>query len=199
MPYKRMVDDFKAYFTTITFEKIPRDNNRAADAMATIASLVIMPSNAEHCEFLVEPLLEPAYNVPQIEMICLIVGPNSQWYGDIYAYLHDNTLPPDLSNKARKTFIHRAARYAILADTLYHRGLNGTLLRCLERDEANTALREVHKGICGAHSSGPTLAKKLLCNGYYWPTMERDAYQFVKKCKQCQIHGDLIHALAQEL
>ncbi|XP_059068364.1 uncharacterized protein LOC131858902 [Cryptomeria japonica] len=100
MPYKRMVDDFKAYFTTITFEKIPRDNNRAADAMATIASLVIMPSNAEYCEFLVEPLLEPVYNVPQTQMICLIVGPNSQWYGDIYAYLHDNTLPLDLSNKA---------------------------------------------------------------------------------------------------
>ncbi|GLJ43441.1 hypothetical protein SUGI_0902990 [Cryptomeria japonica] len=29
--------------------------------------------------------------------------------------------------------------------------------------------------------------------------MEKDSYQFVKKCKQCQIHGDLIHVPAQEL
>ena len=73
-------------------------------------------------------------------MICLIIGPNSQWYGDIYAYLHENILPLDLSNKAQKTFIHRASRSTILAETLYHRGLDGTLLRCLEHDEANTAL-----------------------------------------------------------
>lgn len=75
--------------------------------MDTIASLVIMPSNAKYYEFLVEFLLKLAYNVPQSEIICLMIGPNSQWYEDIYACLHDNTLPPDRSNKARKTFIIR--------------------------------------------------------------------------------------------
>ena len=135
--------------------------------METIGSLVEMPSNAAYCEFLVEPLLEPAYNIPQSEMICLIVGPNSQWYGDIYTYLRDNTLPSNLSNKSHKTFIRQASRYVILADTLYRRGLDSTLLRCLEHDEVKIALQEVHEGICGAHSSGPTLAKKLLRMGYY--------------------------------
>lgn len=77
MLYKRMVDEFKSYFTQINFEQIPRDNNRVVDAMATIASLVIMPSNAEYCEFLVEPLLESSYNVPQSKMICLIISLDS--------------------------------------------------------------------------------------------------------------------------
>lgn len=40
MPYKQMVDEFKKYFTKITFEKIPSDNKRATDAMDTIASLI---------------------------------------------------------------------------------------------------------------------------------------------------------------
>ena len=60
-------------------------------------------------------------------------------------------------------------------------------------------LEEVHQGICGAHSSGLTLAKKLLRIGYYWPTIEADAYHFVKRCVPCQQHGDLIHAPTQEL
>lgn len=43
LPYKRMIDDFKQYFTTITFEKIPRVNNKVVDAMMTIRSLLDMP------------------------------------------------------------------------------------------------------------------------------------------------------------
>ena len=35
--------------------------------------------------------------------------------------------------------------------------------------------------------------------GYYWPTMERKSFTFVKTCSKCQIHGNLIHASAQEL
>ena len=46
-------------------------------------------------------------------------------------------------------------------------------------------LEEVHQGICGTHSSRLMLAKNLLIMGYYWPTMEVDAYHFVKICVPC--------------
>ena len=35
--------------------------------------------------------------------------------------------------------------------------------------------------------------------GYFWPTMEKDSINYVKTCKKCQIHGNLVHAPAQEL
>ncbi|XP_059071335.1 uncharacterized protein LOC131865675 [Cryptomeria japonica] len=62
MPYKHMVDDFKKYFANITFKKIPKLDNKAANAMATIASLLQMPTKKGHYEFLVEQLLSPAYD-----------------------------------------------------------------------------------------------------------------------------------------
>ena len=40
IPYKRMVDALKKYFISITFEKIPRTENKAADAMATLSTLL---------------------------------------------------------------------------------------------------------------------------------------------------------------
>lgn len=40
MPYKKMVDDIKKYFVEITFQQIPRNDNKAVDAMATLASLL---------------------------------------------------------------------------------------------------------------------------------------------------------------
>lgn len=82
---------------------------------------------------------------------------------------------------------------------LYQHSLDGTLLKRLESDESKNTLQEVHEGICGTHSSGSTLAKKLLRLGYYWPNMEKETYQFAKKYQKYQIHGNLIHSPAQEL
>ena len=54
------------------------------------------------------------------------------------------------------------------------------------------ALKEVHARVYGAHMSGIMLAKKILQAGYYWPTLEHDACEFVKRCLPCQQHANLI-------
>ena len=43
-------------FAHITFQQVPRADNKAADAMATLASLLQMPENDLRHEFLVEML-----------------------------------------------------------------------------------------------------------------------------------------------
>src|SRR5271156_4591196 len=40
VPYKKMVDSLKCYFTFVTFHQIPREENKAPDVMATLASLL---------------------------------------------------------------------------------------------------------------------------------------------------------------
>lgn len=166
--------------------------------MATIGSLLDVPNNGTQFEFVVEQLMVPSYEIPTSEYICAIIGPESPWYKEIYAYLQDQQMPPSLLTNKMKSFKRQATRYTLIADTLY-RSLDTTLLRCLDMDEAKLALQQVHDGICCAHISWLTLAKKLLRIGYYWLTMEKDTYIYVKWCKQFQIHGDLIHAPAQDL
>ena len=135
----------------------------------------------------------PAYDVLDSNIMCEIFGPNSSQYHDIYTYLHDHILPLDLLCNQRKSFIQHASRFTLLGSILYRRGYDGTLLRCLNLDKANLVIKEVHNGICGAHTSGMFLAKKLLRTRYYQPTMEKDAFQHIIKCIACQKHGDLIH------
>ncbi|RVW86247.1 Pol polyprotein [Vitis vinifera] len=60
-------------------------------------------------------------------------------------------------------------------------------------------MREVHAGVCGPHIEGHMLARKIMMNGYFWLTMETDCCQFVQRCPECQIHGDLIHVPPSEL
>ena len=40
VPYKQMVDSLRCYFTFVSFQQIPKEENKVADAMATLASLL---------------------------------------------------------------------------------------------------------------------------------------------------------------
>ncbi|KAL6338531.1 hypothetical protein AAG906_020633 [Vitis piasezkii] len=60
-------------------------------------------------------------------------------------------------------------------------------------------MREVHAGVCGPHMGGHMLTRKIMRAGYFWLTMETDCCQFVQRCPECQIHGDLIHVPLSEL
>ena len=48
-------------------------------------------------------------------------------------------------------------------------------------------MKELHFGPAGGHFGGETAAHKILMAGYYWPTLFRDSYAFVRKCQECQL------------
>nr|XP_009801319.1 PREDICTED: uncharacterized protein LOC104247070 [Nicotiana sylvestris] len=54
-------------------------------------------------------------------------------------------------------------------------------------------MREVHEGLCGNHSGADSLVLKLVRAGYYWPCMEQDAKDFVRKFNKCQRYAPLVH------
>ncbi|KAL5539721.1 hypothetical protein UlMin_043850 [Ulmus minor] len=66
------------------------------------------------------------------------------------------------------------------------KGFSSPSLLCLDEDRGKFTLEEVHAGVCGNHSSGRTLAHRILRQGYYWPTIQTDSLDFVRKCDKCQ-------------
>ncbi|KAK3009312.1 hypothetical protein RJ639_013748 [Escallonia herrerae] len=87
----------------------------------------------------------------------------------------------------------KTARYALVEGILYKKSFSLPYLRCLRPSESLYALQEVHEGICGQHLGGRTLAQKILRQGYYWPTMQKDAIEFTRRCDQCQKFAPLSH------
>ena len=75
----------------------------------------------------------------------------------------------------------------------------GKPLRCIAPHEAETILAEAHSGDGGEYLGGKKLYYHLLKLGYYWPTMETNAFNFAKKCVACQKHSNAIHAPAVSL
>jgi len=64
-------------------------------------------------------------------------------------------------------------------------------LKCIEEEEAKYVLEEVHGGVCGDHMGAKSLVKKIMRTGYFWPTMQQDAVEFMKKCDSCQRYGNV--------
>lgn len=47
--------------------------------------------------------------------------------------------------------------------------------------------------------SGHALANKILRAGYYWPKMEAECIEYVRKCHKCQIYANDINQPATAL
>ena len=45
-------------------------------------------------------------------------------------------------------------------NTLYYRGVDSILRRCLTHEEAELVLNDCHRGVCGGHLSGISTAQK---------------------------------------
>ena len=102
----------------------------------------------------------------------------------IVCYMKEGWLLEDKTEE-RKIQI-RAARFVIIDDVLYRRGYLLPYLRCASFEEADYVLCEIHEGTCGNHIMARSLAGKALRAGYYWPTLQKDAYNIIKVCDKCQ-------------
>ena len=162
--------------------------------MATLASILWLKEHDSCFEFLVEELCYPAYDSPDNQVIHTVVSHDSSWYATIYSYHWHQIILDNLTHNEKFQLIHNASHFTLVSGDLYGKSLDGTLLRCLEKEESEKALADIHNGICGSHSNGLALAQKLQRYGYYWPTMQANVIQYAKSCRKSQMHGNLIHA-----
>ncbi|KAI5436890.1 hypothetical protein KIW84_023130 [Lathyrus oleraceus] len=153
------------------------------------------PEKAEAAERAVKDLLEANFISeahidklpPPLEVNA--IGDAHCWMTPIYNYLTRDELPAD--PKEATTVKRRACSYVLLEGKLYRRGFSIPLLKCVEEEKVPDILGEIHRGINAQHLGGRSLARKALRAGYYWPTMQNDSKEHVKRCDKCQRHADM--------
>ncbi|KAI5406559.1 hypothetical protein KIW84_053046 [Lathyrus oleraceus] len=107
------------------------------------------------------------------------IGDAHCWMTPIYNYLTRDELPADPKEAA--IVKRRACSYVLLEGKLYRRGFSIPLLKCVEEEKVPDILGEIHRGINAQHLGGRSLARKALRAGYYWPTMQNDSKEHVKR------------------
>ncbi|KAK8938728.1 hypothetical protein KSP39_PZI011540 [Platanthera zijinensis] len=64
-------------------------------------------------------------------------------------------------------------------------------MRCVSFDEGIDILKHLHEGPTGGHYQATRTAHKVLCSGFYWPSLFKDAQAFVSRCDSCQRSGNI--------
>ena len=163
---------------------MPRVGNSRADALAKLATASHEDlSNSTPVEYLAEPFIDLCdVQVTQIRS-------EPSWIEPIWDYIIDGRLPDDPKEAAK--IRTRSARFTNHKGSLYKRGFFTPILKCITGKDTEYVLREVHEGICGNHIGARALAGKVLRQGYYWPTILKDATDLVMRCLICQEHAKI--------
>ena len=171
--------------------QIPREENEYVDRLAKAAFAKFMIAFEQVLSFVqTSSFIDDGANVQ---------GTNSKknWTMPLIAYLRSGILP-DGKEAARKLKV-QASRFVIIKDVLYKSGFSRSYLRCLNHEEADYVMREIHEGICGNHSGSRSLVHKIIRAGYYSPTILKDAQAYVRACDKCQRFSNLIRQPSEEL
>ena len=83
-------------------------------------------------------------------------------------------------------------RFYIWDDLLiFRRGVDLIIRRCVLEIEQGKILDECHASPYGEHFAGDRTTYKILQSGFYWPTLFRDCFEWVKHCDKCQRMGNI--------
>ena len=110
----------------------------------------------------------------------------------ISLYLERDILPEEKFEvqKVRR----KAPRFWLSEDIkLYKHSFSGPYLLCVHPEASELLLEELHEGVCGSHTGGRSLSHRAITQGYWWPGMQKEAQEYVKKCDQCQKFSPNIH------
>ena len=108
------------------------------------------------------------------------------------SFLKDDTLPEEKSEA--KKIRRKAPRFWLSEDhKLYKHSYSELYLLCIHLEASKLLLEELHEGICGSHTGGRSLSHRAIIQGYWWPVMQKEAQEYVKKCDQCQRFSPNIH------
>jgi hypothetical protein len=135
---------------------------------------------------------QEAIEVGQKEQVNIVVSEieNNEWYSDIIYYLKNLTCPDHLVEHKRRSLRLKAMKYCLTEDGLGWRNPDGVILRCVDKEEVDKLITELHAGHCGGHFAARTMTHKILRAGYYWPTIFSDTHRYVRACQPCQFFTD---------
>ena len=128
-----------------------------------------------------------------------ISAPPDSWYNDIKFFLLHGNAPEHLDSCIKRDLRLISTPYQLIDNILFKNNFEGVLHRCLEKNEADNVLYQLHAGPAGGHFGGETTAHKVLKAGYYWPTLFKDAYAFARKCQECPKAGGRLKKAALPL
>ncbi|GJR14546.1 reverse transcriptase domain-containing protein [Tanacetum coccineum] len=117
--------------------------------------------------------------------------PSTPWFADFANYHAGKFIKKGMSTQEKNKFFKDVKHYFWMDLFLFKDLCDKIIRRCVDGKEAFEILKACHNGPTGGHYGANFTAKKIFDAGFFWPTIYKDAYEFVKTCDACQKQGKI--------
>nr|GEX45561.1 reverse transcriptase domain-containing protein [Tanacetum cinerariifolium] len=116
---------------------------------------------------------------------------STPWFAEFANYHAGDFIVKGMTSQQKNKFFKDVKHYFWDDLYLFKICADQIIRRCVAGQEAIDILKACHSGPTGGHHKPNYTARKMFDSGFYWPTIYRDAQNFVKKCDICQRQGKI--------
>ncbi|GKA47789.1 reverse transcriptase domain-containing protein, partial [Tanacetum coccineum] len=113
------------------------------------------------------------------------------WYADYVNYLVGKIVPPNWTPEKRRRFFSQVKNYFWDEPYAFKLCPDNIMRRCVAGNEIFEILAHCHSGPTGGHHSASVTGRKVYESGFFWPTIFKDAKDYVMRCDACQRSGNI--------
>ncbi|GKF83524.1 reverse transcriptase domain-containing protein, partial [Tanacetum coccineum] len=96
-----------------------------------------------------------------------------------------------MSTQQKREFFKDVKHYFWDGPFLFKVCADQVIRRCVSGQESFDILKACHDGPTGGHHGANYTARKVFDFGFFWPTIYKDAHDFVTRCDICQRQGKI--------
>ncbi|GKA00441.1 reverse transcriptase domain-containing protein [Tanacetum coccineum] len=116
---------------------------------------------------------------------------STPWFADFANYHAGKFIVKGMSSQQKNKFFKDVKHYFWDDPFLFKNCADQVIRRCVSGQEALDILKACHSGPTGGHYGANYTARKVFDSGFYWPTIYKDAHDFVTRCDICQRQGKI--------
>ncbi|GKC60763.1 reverse transcriptase domain-containing protein [Tanacetum coccineum] len=116
---------------------------------------------------------------------------DESWYAYFVNYIVGKVVPPHWTFEKRKRFFSQVQTYFWEEPYAFKLCADNIMRRCVAGRETLEILAHCHSGPTNGHHSANVTAKKVYESGFYWPSVFKDANEYVRRCDTCQRSGNI--------
>nr|GEZ17202.1 reverse transcriptase domain-containing protein [Tanacetum cinerariifolium] len=154
---------------------------------------------ADHLSRLENPyenVLDPkeineTFPLETLSMVTFLGDSSASWFADFANYHAGNFIVKGMTSQQKNKFFKHVKHYFWDDPFLFKICADQVIRRCVHGKEALDILEACYNGPTGGHHGANLSAKKIFDSGFFWPTIYKDAHEFVKNCDSCQRQGKI--------
>ncbi|GJZ39373.1 reverse transcriptase domain-containing protein [Tanacetum coccineum] len=116
---------------------------------------------------------------------------STPWFADFANYHAGKFVIKGMTSQQKNKFFKDVKHYFWDDPFLFKICTDQVIRRCVSGQEALDILKACHSGPTGGHYGANYTARKIFDSGFYWPTIYKDAHDFVTRCDICQRQGKI--------